>query len=284
MYHLVLLYDLILLMNKNQAKIVENNNILEITIPLDSLKFKEIKLILNKLIKKEKENEDYKESFSITKDLKQEIKVLKEENKELKKRISNIEIYIPYFEEYKKKKEYQKTYILNLDSLIIDNNEKYNMALKHWINPDLKIKAKLLYRASRDGDSFDTFHKLCDYQKPAVELIKLKNGYILGSYTTLDWETKSNWKSDPKLFVFSLTENIKAKKKESKDNLGIECLSGKGPESYLLAFDHGYNMRTPRIRLDDKEYSINTQLLAPKLSTGKYYSADEVEIFKIIIG
>ena len=177
-----------------------------------------------------------------------------------------------------------KTNIINLDSLIIDNNEKYKKALKLWINPDLKIKAKLLYRASRDGDSFDTFHKLCDYQKPTVELVKLKNGYILGSYTTLDWETKSDWKSDPNLFVFSLTENIKAMKKESKNNRGIECLSGKGPESYLLAFDCGYNMRTPRLRLDDQEYSINTQLLAPKLTSGKYYNADEVEIFKIIIG
>ena len=273
-------------MNKNQTIIVENNNSLEIKIPLESLKFKEIKLILNQLIKDEKDNknEEYKELLSITKDLKKEIKILKEENKELKERISNIEIYISYFEDYEKKKEYYKTNIINLDSLIVDNNEKYKKALKLWINPDLKIKAKLLYRASRDGDSFDTFHKLCDYQKPIVELVKLKNGYILGSYTTLDWETKSDWKSDPILFVFSLTENIKAMKKKSKNNLGIECLSGKGPESYLLAFDSGYNMRTPRLRLDDQEYSINTQLLVPNLTNGKYYNADEVEIFKIIIG
>jgi len=76
------------------------------------------------------------------------------------------------------------------------------MALKHWINPVLKIKAQLLYRASRDGDNFDIFHKLCDYQNPKEELVKLNNGYILGSYTTLDWETKSNWKSDTNLFFF----------------------------------------------------------------------------------
>jgi len=43
-------------------------------------------------------------------------------------------------------------------------------------------------------------------------------------------------------------------------------------------------MRRPRLGLVGQEYLINTQLLAPKLISGKYYNADEVETFKIIIG
>ena len=101
----------------------------------------------------------------------------------------------------------------------------------------------------------------------------------------MDWETKTQgWKSDPNVFVFSLTENKKTMKKKTKKNLGIFCYSGKGPESYLLAFDSGYHMRYPRLRLNDQEYTINTQILAPGMQTEKYYEVNEFEIFKIIIG
>ena len=35
------------------------------------------------------------------------------------------------------------------------------MTLKNWINPNMKIKAELLYRMSRDGIEVETFHNLC---------------------------------------------------------------------------------------------------------------------------
>ena len=63
----------------------------------------------------------------------------------------------------------------------------------------------------------------------------------------------------------------------------MECYSDKGPETYLLAFDGGYNMRKIRTRLNDQEYDMNTQLLAPDMQHNKYYNAEEVEIFKIVI-
>lgn len=53
-----------------------------------------------------------------------------------------------------------KNYIANMDSLIIDNN--YNSTIKNWINPNIKIRANLLYRLSRDGPEISTFHNLCD--------------------------------------------------------------------------------------------------------------------------
>ena len=288
--------DLVILMDKDKTIIKEEESKVNIKVPLESHKFKEIVFTLNKLTKNEEEK--YKELLlSITnlnneiKDLKtnylEQIKTLSDENKSLKEEINYLKNKMSYLETYfeiiKQKEEKNKIYIKNLDSLIINKNEEYNKTLKKWIYPERKIKAKLLFRASRDGDSYDIFHKLCDYQKPTLELVKFKKGNILGSYTTLDWETKSNWKSDLNLFVFSLTENKKANKKKSQYNRGIECYSDKGPETYLLAFDRGQNMRKIRVRLDDQEYDINTQLLAPDMQTEKYYDAEEVEIFKIII-
>ena len=46
--------------------------------------------------------------------------------------------------------------IFNLDSKIINGNEKYNESLKYWINPSKKIKAVLLYRLSDNGDNPQT--------------------------------------------------------------------------------------------------------------------------------
>ena len=47
------------------------------------------------------------------------------------------------------------------DSLIVKQEE--SKMICDWINPNRNIKAKLLYRASRDGDGPENFHKYCDY-------------------------------------------------------------------------------------------------------------------------
>ena len=106
---------------------------------------------------------------------------------------------------------------------------KYNKILKNWINPNSKIEAELLYRSSRDDEEYQTFHKLCDYKGPTIVLVKLYDGSILGTYTSIEWETKTNnWKNDPVIFDFSLTENIKASKKQTNNNYGILCSSAYG--------------------------------------------------------
>jgi predicted nucleic acid-binding Zn-ribbon protein len=56
---------------------------------------------LNEVEKNDKET--LKELFSIISDLKQEIKIIKKENVNLKEKIKNLETFIPYLKEYKKK-------------------------------------------------------------------------------------------------------------------------------------------------------------------------------------
>ena len=288
--------DLILLLNKNQSKINEDSKCVKLCIPVESVKIKEIVFTLNELEKNE--TEQISELYSIISELKKEIKELKlnnnnkyeeeiqnlkEENKKLKEKINEFEIYLPYLKEYKIKRDEKKNnkIIRNLDSLIINNNEKYNVCLKNWINPKLSIKADLLYRASRDGEEYQTFHKLCDNKGPTVVLAKLTDGNILGTYTPLDWETKSNWKKNPDMFVFSLTDNLKSIFKNSNE-MGIYCNPDYGPESHFLAFQPGHKMKEPKLRVEDSTYEKASNLVPGKKSN--YYKAEEVEIFKIIIG
>ena len=156
--------------------------------------------------------------------------------------------------------------------------------MKNWINPNSKIKAELLYWASRDGEEYETFHKLCDNKGPTIVLTKLFDGDILGTYTPINWESTGEWKSDPNMFVFSLTRNIRSiKKYPTTNNYGIYCRQNYGPESDFLCFKPGHKMKEQKLRINEREYEINTQTLVPDKKNDIFYKAEEVEIFKIII-
>ena len=85
-----------------------------------------------------------------------------------------------------------------------------------------------------------------------------------------------------KYICFFLTENIKAVKKETNNKFGIYCYKSYGPESYFLAFQSGKKMKEPMLRIDNLEYTIDTQILVPGKKNKNYYHAEEVGIFKII--
>ena len=99
------------------------------------------------------------------------------------------------------------------DSLIIKHNFQYIENIIKWMNLKNKKKSKLLYRKSKDGDSYDTFHKLCDNQGPTITLIKSTEGFIIGGYTPLNWDNYSSSKKDKDTFLFSLSNNSVFKKK-----------------------------------------------------------------------
>lgn len=43
-------------------------------------------------------------------------------------------------------------------------------------------------------------------------------------------------------------------------------------------------MNEPKLHSDEQEYIIDTQALVPEKKFNEFYKADEVEVFKIIIG
>lgn len=48
---------------------------------------------------------------------------------------------------------------------------------------DKKLKLKLLFTTSRDGDSVSTFHSKCDDIKDTLTLVKMTTGFTLGGFT-----------------------------------------------------------------------------------------------------
>ena len=153
--------------------------------------------------------------------IEKELKELKEENKELKKRIEILE---------NEMKEIKK--ILNPDfninrikignkSVIMKENEfdLIHLAIKSRLNKEVK-ELKKLYQATIDGDGGLNFHSRCDNIPNTLVLIKSAGNRRFGGFTSAQWSSPSSsgeWKDDPNAFLFSLDkQKIYSYKKDGK--------------------------------------------------------------------
>ncbi len=171
--------------------------------------------------------------------------------------------------------------INNLESEIIRENISENILLKNWIDSEKKINSHLLYRMTKDGDSFKIFHKLCDNIKPNLILIKSKKGKKFGGFTFENWESCNEgiWKKDNKCFLFSLDKKKRFFQKDINNNDNIYCLNIFGPcFSYDLAFKCG-NMK--KCTSWGNMTYLNNKDLAE--NDNNNFDVEEVEVFKIEI-
>ncbi len=72
----------------------------------------------------------------------------------------------------------------------IINEEKYDDVLREWIGD---YKWKLLYRASEHYYSAKYFHEYCDNKGPTLVVIKSREGWMFGGYTTKSWSGGKRW-------------------------------------------------------------------------------------------
>ena len=104
------------------------------------------------------------------------------ENKELKKRIENLENEM-------KENEF----------------DLIHLAIKSRLNKEVK-ELKKLYQATIDGDGGINFHSRCDNIPNTLVLIKSAGNRRFGGFTTVQWSSPSSYeyKDDPNAFLFSL--------------------------------------------------------------------------------
>ena len=247
---------------KEKINVIEDTNLLLISIPLPSTKIKEIIFELNEKEKNDKEK--INELTSLIYNQNKEIAELKDIIKDLKIQTTLL----------------LKNYILNLDSLIITKNE-YNSSLKNWINPKKKITANLLYRLSVNGGAISTYHELCDNKGPTLNLYELKEGIIIGFYIPSSVDSVSGWKTDNDTFIFNLNQNKKYKKTGiqytsfycGKDcGPSANCLGGNPYTDLKYIYHSSQNF--------DKYFEDGSKILN-RGGIEKEYVAEEVEIFQI---
>ena len=277
-----IIYDINYLKNgitqlKNEINILRNNNNSNnVQIEEDNNQLKNENIQLNYDINKIIIDNNQLKNENIQ--LKNNETQIKNENEQLKKEVTELKdkLNILWTERNENKM------ISNLDSKIINGNEKYNESLKYWINPSKKIKAVLLYRLSDNGDNPQTFHKLCDNKGPTLTLFSLKNGYVVGIYTPLSWDSSGKWKGDMDTFIFNLNKNQKYKKLKNIDS--IYCVNVCGPYTMCFGCDRFKQIKSIFHNVEEinKYYDKGSQIL-PTYNKKKEYELIETEVFKMII-
>ena len=129
------------------------------------------------------------------------------ENKELKRRIENIENEMKEIKKMLEPKFNINKIKISNDSVIMKENEfnLIHLAIKSRLNKEVK-ELKKLYQATIDGDDSINFHTKCDNIPNTLVLIKSAGNRRFGGFTSVQWSSPSSYefKDDPNSFVFSL--------------------------------------------------------------------------------
>lgn len=165
------------------------------------------------------------------------------------------------------------------DSSIITEISETNKIL-NWLNiKSNKLTFNLLYRASKDGDSQEAFHKNCDEKGASLLLIQTKNNKKFGAYTSIGWKNieSMEWLDDNNSFLFSLDNNKKYKIIKSQYSLlpinGIWF--GYNPNIGML----GNLLQDEGIEdISQKCFDIGCN---GEISGGESFIAKEVEVFQV---
>jgi hypothetical protein len=187
----------------------------------------------NKLLKEEINN-NKKEINNNKKEIlkfESQINLLKEENKKLWDKINKLEQLL----NNSNKVNLNPLTNIGIDSKIFKSINDLDFILNYIKLNDKNFgfsSLKLLFRGSRDGDSLQKCHELCDNKKNVLEVIKSDSGYIFGGYCKIGFKINKNceYKIDNDSFIFSF--NLKKIYPAVKNSKGI-CYIG---PSYGLCF------------------------------------------------
>ena len=171
--------------------------------------------------------------------------------------------------------------IKNKDNLIgdiIKNEEQYNL-ICDYIDKNKDFKFELSHKGTKDGDTYNIFHKKCDNQGPTISIIESTDGQIFGGYASKSWDINNKSDiTDPDNFL----SNINIKKKY--------CVSNNKGLSYGNICDFGgdsfhelwlYNNYFSKNSGCDNGNGYNFKNY--ELSGGKnFYKVKECEVYKVI--
>ncbi len=89
-----------------------------------------------------------------------------------------------------------------------------------------KLVTTLLFRGSQHGWSYTDFHSRCDEKGPTISLFKIKDGDVIGGFTTHQWGSLRRFYVDRESFLFNLSAS---RTFPSTVQGGIFCDSPYGP-------------------------------------------------------
>ncbi len=224
------------------------------------------------------------------------VKKLIDENKEEKimSRINLLEKNIDLLE--KKSKIFINSNLLSCSN-IINTPEDWKIIIDRLKKIDPKyenILFKLVYRATRDGDSAEKFHKKCDQIGPNITLVLTLDNRRFGGFTKNNWEHLKedikekepeigSGKSDVDAFCFSIDLN-KIYNNNVLDSGVIFCCNSYGPTFCRNIFAINNNMLSKGGYCLKKNFSsFEGQEIDYEISGGKkVFGIKELEVLEIL--
>ena len=174
----------------------------------------------------------------------------------------------------------QKDNGINMDTMIISKLDDFKLFDNKLYNTfDKDVEYKLLYRASRDGDSAKIFKAKCK-EKDTLTIVQTTDKTIFGGFTTVPWDDSDKNKDDEDAFCFSVDNKKIYSLKKYCSAIGCDINSGprfnymfmihshfmsKGGELYLMNISH-YNGQK-------ENYELN--------KGNQLFCVYELEVFKI---
>ena len=297
---------------KAQIKIEKGKNkvIILLYIILLGGKEQEIQIELNQ--KNLDLNEINKELCNKVNILESDIKVIKKENINNIEKINNLEKEIKELKQWKEKydselqqlikskiqKANDNEFMKKIDSVIIKEKKEIEFLENRLKNNDpilmkKNITFKLLYRATKDGNSPESFHQKCDNIKGTLTIMKTSKGMRFGGYTECTWNADpkggQNKKDNNGIgFCYSL-DLFKIYNNTKEANSTIRCYEKEGPDFYggdCYMFDiyfpinsntgiyTGYTVKNNSFGKFEKDYEIN--------NGESKFVLQELEIFQIL--
>ena len=171
------------------------------------------------------------------------------------------------------------------DSHIVKNTEESDQIIE-WISSKGNIKnIKLIYRATEDGDSCESFFEKCKNKGPIISLVETKKKKRFGGFTKEDW-IKSDYSNikDPNAFLFSL-DNKKIYK-ILKSQCAFSCYSdsdtlvyGNQSDGKGIYLTDNFLSNSNREDQSTRVYEVPSDFC---LTGEKDFKVDEVEVYQII--
>ena len=182
-----------------------------------------------------------------------------------------------------------------LDSEIVEFKSE-NDQLVTWLKEvNRTSEPKLLYRASRDGWSTQSFHSRCDDCSHTLVIVETNEGYVFGGYSDQSWGGTSGWKSSSSNFLFSGLEwchagfsPSKMKVKSGKEEYAVYVHPEWGPRFGKPDMGIGKNNDMKQLYTNpsstyEKPSRASNTFLTGKKETGKWIKniIAEVEVFGV---
>jgi len=256
--------------NSQQLSISKQNQTL-----LSSWKFIIINEIDIKLLLA-KEKTDDKE---IIEQLIEAVKNLNKNNNCLRNEIDNIKKDIENLNNYLFKNIIHKSNIIN--------NFEEAINIKKWIyeknNNNINKELKLIYKATKDGDSASKYHQFCDNKNPLITLIKTKKNKRFGHYMEQKVSVNnSSYTKDEKAFLFSLD---KLKKYDiKKPGYAMYYHLSYGPcfgYSCDLYLNDGFLTRNDNVERNASYFTYDVPSDVELTGESKF-GVEEVEVYQIL--